>query len=63
MNAIICDKCGRIFPKDGKYHAVCIDNYLAIMEPRINGAYHLCDECLDRLKEWMEEDIALPDAD
>ena len=57
MKALICDKCGQIFPADGLIHGICIDGYLTIFEPKGNAPYHLCDTCLDALKAWLDKEM------
>ena len=47
--AVICDKCGRILPYDGKYHPIWDMN--PFMSTQIaEAAIHLCDECYEQFK-------------
>ena len=64
MEAVICDKCGRIFPIGGSYHTVHVDNLKAILKEYRMPKWHLCDGCLDELNEWMEageDDLSVQD--
>lgn len=53
--AIICDKCGRIFPTDGEYHLICIDRKITLFEADC-ADFHLCEECTSKLRQWIEEE-------
>ena len=56
MKALICDKCGRIFPPDGDIHRIYVDKvYKETFSVRVEAKWHLCDECLESVKDFIED--------
>lgn len=57
MKAIVCDKCDKILPMDGDYKVLVPMEYneLDYLQAVGGESPHLCHECLEKFRQWVEE--------